>query len=417
MDKNQLKEIVVDQKSGFEKKHQFIERKVSEKIIKSSKITAIVGVRRCGKSTLLKQLKNRYPGYYYLNFEDERLLDFQVEDFNNLLEIFFTLYDHHSVFFFDEIQNIVGWEKFVSRLYGDGYKVFVTGSSAKLLSSELSTSLTGRHQKIELYPFSWLEYLQYHDFQNKKIYTTKEKSQINKLFDRYLLLGGFPEVVQSRDSDELKQLYQDILIKDIIVRYQIKDVQSFRELSLYILSNPSTLISYNNLAKILKFQSVSTVKNYFEFLESSYLYFLISKYDYSVKKQIINNKKIYSIDTGLINAVSFSFSKNIGRLLENITFLELKRRNKEIYYHSDKHECDFVIKEKNTITAAIQVTQKIDGKNESREINGLLDAMNTYKLKTGLILTRYDDDVIKINRQTIYVKPIWKWLMQNNTHR
>ena len=417
MDKNQLKEIVVDQKSGFEKKHQFIERKVSEKIIKSSKITAIVGVRRCGKSTLLKQLKNRYPGYYYLNFEDERLLDFQVEDFNNLLEIFFTLYDYHSVFFFDEIQNIIGWEKFVSRLYGDGYKVFVTGSSAKLLSSELSTSLTGRHQKIELYPFSWLEYLQYHDFQIKKNYTTKEKSQINKLFDRYLLLGGFPEVVQSRDSDELKQLYQDILIKDIIVRYQIKDVQSFRELSLYILSNHSTLISYNNLAKILKFQSVSTVKNYFEFLESSYLHFLISKYDYSVKKQIINNKKIYSIDTGLINAVSFSFSKNIGRLLENITFLELKRRNKEIYYHSDKHECDFVIKEKNTITAAIQVTQKIDGKNESREINGLLDAMNTYKLRTGLILTRYDDDVIKINRQTIYVKPIWKWLMQNNTHR
>ena len=314
MDKNQLKEIVVDQKSGFEKKHQFIERKVSEKIIKSSKITAIVGVRRCGKSTLLKQLKNRYPGYYYLNFEDERLLDFQVEDFNNLLEIFFTLYDYHSVFFFDEIQNIIGWEKFVSRLYGDGYKVFVTGSSAKLLSSELSTSLTGRHQKIELYPFSWLEYLQYHDFQIKKNYTTKEKSQINKLFDRYLLLGGFPEVVQSRDSDELKQLYQDILIKDIIVRYQIKDVQSFRELSLYILSNHSTLISYNNLAKILKFQSVSTVKNYFEFLESSYLHFLISKYDYSVKKQIINNKKIYSIDTGLINAVSFSFSKNIGRL-------------------------------------------------------------------------------------------------------
>jgi len=413
MDKSILKLTLLEQSKTFKKQKDYIKRKIPSYVLDTKKIIAISGVRRSGKSTLLRQIAEHYPSFYYLNFEDERLLTFSASDFNNLLEICFELFGTEGVFFFDEIQNVNGWEKFVSRLFNDGYKIFVTGSNAKLLSSELATSLTGRHLAVRLFPFSFKEFLQYHDFSLKDFYDTKEKSEIKKCFSQYVEFGGFPEVVKSKNKNELSQIYQDVLIKDLIVRFRIKESKAFRELGLYLLSNISSLVSFNNLQKLLGIKSVMSVKNYFGHLEEAYLLFNVPKFDYSLRKQMINNKKIYAVDMGLYNAVSFKFSPNKGRVLENIVFLELKRRDKEVYYSKNKTECDFLIREGNKIIEAIQVTDNIARVDtRTREIDGLLEAVKKYKIKSALILTDDEEEKLKVERIQIEVKPVWKWLME-----
>lgn len=414
MDKKILKLTVIEQRELFEQKGVFTKRNIPEDFLKSKKISVISGIRRSGKSTLLKQISELYAGdYYYFNFEDERLLDFTHNDFNDLLEILLSLYGEKKVLFFDEIQNIYGWEKFIRRLFESGYKIFVTGSNAKLLSSELATSLSGRHLKLELYPFSFKEVLDFYEFTIKKIYTTKEKARLAKYFDEYVKYGGFPEIVASKNENELKQLYQDILIKDLIVRFKIRESKAFRELALFLLSNSGSAISFNNLKKILNFRSVTTVKNYVEFLESAYLNFLASKFDYSLKKQIINDKKVYSIDTGIINTVSFAFSANSGRLLENAVFMELKRRGEEVYYHKGKKECDFLIKTGRKISMALQITENLNPENRDREINGLVEAAETFNIEKLFILTLDQEESVKIGDRKISIMPIWKWLLGN----
>ncbi|MFA5993926.1 MAG: ATP-binding protein [Parcubacteria group bacterium] len=411
MDKNILQQIILDQRGSFEKQKKVVLRKFPEDLIRNKKITVISGVRRSGKSTLLKELAARYENYYYFNFEDERLLDFSAADFNVLYELFLSMYGEQKTIFFDEIQNIFGWEKFVRRLFEEGYKIFVTGSNAKLLSSELATSLTGRYLKIELFPFSFGEYLVFNGFLPKKVYTTNEKAKLVNYLKKYFDYGGFPEVVLSQSEEELKQLYQDILIKDLIVRFKIKDGKSFRELALFLLSNSGTKISYNNLKKILNFKSVTTVKKYVELLESAYLNFTISKFDYSLKKQIVNDKKVYSIDTGLISHVAFSFSENRGRVLENNVFLELKRRDEEVYYDFGKKEVDFLLKKGRIITMAIQVTTELNKENRERELAGLTEAMQKYDLKEGFVITMDQEENIKNKTGVIRIIPVWKWLL------
>lgn len=411
MDINRLKQTVIDQKASFQEKRDFLPRVFQENLAESKKIVAITGVRRSGKSTLLRQIADRYENYYYLNFEDERLLDFEANDFNSLLEIFFSFYGEKGVFFFDEIQNVSGWEKFASRLFSEGYKIYITGSNAKLLSSELATSLTGRHLRHELYPFGFSEFLDYKKIKHEKLPTTAERATVLKFFDEFLLYGGFPEIAESRNGEELKQLYQDILIKDLIVRFKIKDVKSFRELALYLLSNSGRPVSYNNLKKVLGLKSATTVKNYIEYLAESYLNFSVSKFDYSLKKQIKNDKKIFSIDTGLINFVSFLFAPDSGRILENAVFLELKRRGKEIYYYRGGGECDFLIKDGREITEAIQVTENLSAGNEKREIGGLIEASSRHNAKKLLVLTRNQDNEITVSGKKITVQPIYKWLL------
>ena len=414
MDRTILELTIKEHREFFLKKEDLISREFPKNLITNKKITVISGIRRCGKSTLLKQISKSYKNdeFYYLNFEDERFLNLTFNDFNIIYEIFLKLYGDLDVFFFDEIQNVFGWEKFIRRLFEDGKKIYITGSNAKLLSSELATSLTGRHLKYELYPFSFKEYLNYHNFEIENIYTTKNKSNLLRLYEKYIKIGGFPEVIISEDTQELKQLYQDTLIKDLIVRFKIRDTKSFRELVLYLISNVSKKISFNNLKNILQFNSVTTVKSYIDFLDEVYLVFSLYKFDFSIKKQIVNDRKIYGIDTGLINSVSFMFSENIGRLFENLVFIELKRRSHEIYYHNLNQECDFVIKEGLEITQAIQVTRSLEEiDTKKREIAGLLDACKTYKLKEGLILTEDEGYELEQDGVKIQVMPVWKWLL------
>lgn len=411
MDKDILELTIIEQRDSFENKKEFLKRSLDSNICSSKKIIVISGIRRCGKSTLLKQISNNYSNYYYLNFEDERLIDFDYKDFNVLLEIFFKLYGEQKIILFDEIQNIFGWEKFVRRLFEDGYKIFITGSNAKLLSSEIATTLTGRNLTKQLFPFSFKECLEYNNFEIKEIYLTKEKSKLMKHLNKYFQMGGFPEVVKSDDVDELKQLYQDTIIKDLLVRFKIRETKAFRELVLYLISNITNKISYNNLKVNLGFSSTTSVKNYVDFLEEVYLLFSLNKFDYSVKKQMSNDRKIYCIDCGLVNANSFKFTEERGKILENIVFLELKRKNLDIYYHGGLKECDFVVKEGTKITSAIQVCDSMDLiETRKREVSGLIDAMKSYKLKEGIIITYDTEDEFFEEGFKIQVVPIWKYL-------
>ena len=227
MDKNTIKMVVLEQRKNFEKKVEIIQRNIPAGFVESKKISVVSGIRRSGKSTLLKQIAKNFPNYYYFNFEDERLLDFTAKDLNILYEVFLELYGEHKVFFFDEIQNVFGWEKFVRRLFEDGIKIFITGSNAKLLSSELATTLSGRHLKMEIYPFSFGEFLDYEKFPLKDFYDTRERGALAKNFNRYLEYGGFPEIVTGKNKKELEQLYQDIIIKDLIVRFKIRETKVF----------------------------------------------------------------------------------------------------------------------------------------------------------------------------------------------
>lgn len=412
MNKQILKQVIIDQEEIFKKKEKLVERKIGSEFISSPKISVIMGVRRCGKSTLMKLLSDKYEKYCYLNFEDERLLDFNYENFNDLLEFFYELYGNKlEAFFFDEIQNVYGWEKFVRRLFTEKKKIFITGSNSKMLSSEFATSLTGRYVKTELYPFSFKEFLDLKKIEYKTKLTTAKKAEIKKYFNEYLKIGGFPEVINSNNKNELNQLYQDVLVKDLIVRFGIRDTKSFRELALYLLSNISSLYSYNNLAKLMNIKSTNSVKNYIEYFEEAYLFLSISKYEYSIKKQIARNKKIYSIDTGIFNAVSFSFSENKGKQLENTVLLELKRNEYDVYYYKNARECDFIVLRNNKPIKAIQVTEELTNLNREREIEGLAEAMDSLKTNKGLILTYDQFDEFLLNKKKIKVLPIWYWIL------
>jgi len=415
MNKYILKQVLIDQEEIFKSKEKLVDRKIGKDFIYSPKISVITGVRRCGKSTLMKLISGYYENYCYLNFEDERLLEFNHENFNDFLELVYELYGNRiDTFFFDEIQNVFGWEKFARRLFAEKKKIFITGSNSKLLSSEFSTSLTGRYIKTELYPFSFNEFLKIYNVILNKNLTTANKAEIKKYFSEYLALGGFPEVIKSKNKNELSQLYQDVLVKDLIVRFNIRDTKSFRELALYLLSNISSLYSYNNLAKLLNIKSTNSVKNYIEFFEEAYLFLSVPKYEYSLKKQIVRNKKIYTIDTGIFNAVSFSFSENKGKQLENVVLLELKRNANDVYYFKDSKECDFIVLKDNKPISAIQVTEVLNKVNQDREINGLSEAMTNLKIKDGLILTHDQFDEISLNKNKIKVLPIWYWLLFGN---
>jgi uncharacterized protein len=424
MQKTLLKEIILEQEQGRKTIEAGIPRAalgVVSKHIALPHAVVISGIRRCGKSTLLNQIAENFykKGIYYLNFEDERLVDFGVDDFNNLYEAFLEIYGERKVFFFDEIQNAPRWEVFVRRMQDKKHKFFITGSNASLLSKELGTKLTGRSISIELYPFSFVEYLSFKGVKLSKnglSYTT-ERANIKKYFAEYLKHGGMPEYLKYKDLALLKRVYEDILYRDIVARYDIKQVKALRELGLYLLTNIGATFSYNNLKKILGLGSMNTIKSYADFLENSFLIFLTAKFSYSLKQQFLALKKIYCIDNGLAESVAFQFSKNKGKFLENLVFIELKRNFAEIYYYktSNNLEVDFLVKKGKKELGLVQVTDNLDSeKTRQRELSSLTKAMDELKLKTALILTEDTEEEMKLKGKTITVKPIYKWLLEES---
>lgn len=418
MQSDNLKQILIDQKDNFNRKRPLIERDIDlTTFLKTVQVVVIAGVRRCGKSSLLYLIKEKLElaeqDYCYFNFDDERIIP-QTSILDQIYLAHLELYKTEPVFFFDEIQNVPNWEKFVNRIHEKGLKVYVTGSNANLLSSEIATSLTGRNKTITLFPFSFAEYLKCRgkSIDVKKV-SSKAKSMIQGEFQEYMKLGGFPLVVQEEDLELLNQYFQDILYRDIIARYRISQVNELKQIALYLASNSGKLFSYSTLQNIAGVKSTSSVKSYLDYLEHSYLFFYLKKFDYSVKKQIMNSRKVYAIDPAVCNRLGFRFSENKGRILETIIFLQLLRMRLEVFYHSGKKECDFIVQEGLEITSAIQVAYELSDINVKREVDGLLEAMKAYGLEKGILITA--DNQVKGEEIPDQIEVIlaWKWLIDN----
>ncbi len=412
--KELLKSVILDQHEIIWDQ-SFIKRQIPSHYYETEEVIVISGIRRCGKSTLLNQIRKELPEKdYYLNFDDERLIGFQVEHFQDLFETFVELFGQQKTFYFDEIQNIWGWERFVRRLRDQGNKVFITGSNASMLSRELGTHLTGRYLSMELFPFSFKEYLQFKhiSYGREEIHATRQRSELQKHFHDYLHTGGIPLYVKSHNDEYLKSLYNSILYRDVLVRNRLTNEKEMLELVHFLASNVAKLSSNNSLAKVVQIKNASTIKNYLDFLQNTYLLFQVNKYDVSLKKQLQNQKKTYFIDNGLVEKLGFMFSDNLGRLLENLVFIELMRRKKQVYYHKQKYECDFVIREDNRITEAIQVCYTLENEEtRNREIKGLIEAMSINNLKNSIIITNSYEDKLQTDGKIISFLPAWKWLL------
>lgn len=433
MNKEKIKQLIVEHKERFLKPADLVRRDSQpfiEKVLKQKEIIVISGVRRAGKSSLMKLItgdlinQDKVPGnnILYLNFEDERFIEFKHSDFEILLETYVELYqpDGRQYFFLDEIQNIKGWEKWVNRLYEfENIKIFITGSNASLLSSEIASALTGRNRQILNFPFSFHEFLSFNqeEITPTDFYLREKKIKLKKFFQEYASMGGFPEVLKNRDLTLLEQYFKDIIYRDVIARYNIRNIHEIRELALFLASNIGTIQSYQNLQNLINVKSLNTIKNYLEIFESVYLFLRVDLFDFSVKRQIYNPSKIYTTDIALANSIAFTFSRNIGRLYENIVCIELMRRNQDIFYWKSKNnqEVDFLIKKGLEINTAIQVcTSLSNDKIKKREIESLLEAKRTLYARNLIILTEDEEDEITENSVKINITPIWKWLLESD---
>jgi predicted AAA+ superfamily ATPase len=394
-----INQVIETQKANLSQKDPGLKRDALATLPDLSAFALIVsGIRRCGKSTLLFQLlKERYPDALYLNFEDPRLYEFGPTDFARLDESIKAI--GSNVLFFDEIQIIPEWERYARQKLDEDYKLVITGSNASLLSRELGSRLTGRHITKELFPFS------YHEFCSFKGLSYDKSSLLS-----YLELGGFPEYLKQGIPEILNQLFEDILIRDIAVRYGVRDVKTLQRLAFYLLSNVSKLITGNRLKTLFEIGSTSTVMEYLSHLEYSYLLQFVPKFSYSLRKQIANPRKVYAIDTGLINVNSGSFSEDNGRKFENLIYLHLRQKYREIYYFAEKNECDFVIINNSKLVEAVQVCFELNPDNTSRELDGLVEALTFFNADEGFIVTLDQTDRLEKHGKIVYVVPAYQYL-------
>lgn len=398
--KETLTETVNAQKEFILKTDPGIEREMFAKIkLVPGFASVISGIRRTGKSTLLRQLIADKKKFAYLNFEDVRIFGFDLKDFKRLEDIF-SSQGNYDLYFFDELQNVDGWERYIRTLLDNKKTVVITGSNSSLLSKELGSKLTGRHLRYELFPFSYNETLSF-----------RQTNPSLQSFEEYLYGGGMPEYLKNNNDMILQELFNDIIARDITVRYNLRNPKLVKELALYLLSNVGKEFSFQRLKKIYELGSVNTVISLVGYYEDSYLLFTVPQFDFSLRSQLVNAKKVYAIDTGLIRANSVSFSQDKGRMLENMVFIHLKRLGLEVFYFKKNNECDFVTRDANKNLGLLQVCFELNEDNKDREINGMLAAMEYTKLKTGTILTLNQEDELDFDSRTILVKPAWKWLL------
>lgn len=359
----------------------------------------IAGIRRCGKSTLLGQLiKNKTEGYLFINFDTPLLYGFEMADFKVLDELIAK--NNCKRLFFDEIQVVKGWELYIRQKLDEGFKVIVTGSNATLLSQELGTKLTGRHITKILYPFSFQEF-------NRFLKLTPDEAALLKYLDK----GGFPDYVKTNNQDILTSLFEDILFRDIAVRFGVRDIQSLKRLLLYLVANVGNLVTANKLTQVLGIRSTATILEYFSYFEQTYLLSLMPKFSYSYRAQSVNPRKIYVLDNGLIGAVTPSYSKDSGRKLENAVYWKLRQKNKTVnYFNETGFECDFVVTQNNEVEELIQVCYDLNHDNSVREERGLLEAMKFFNKESGTIVTMNQRDKILVDGKTIHVIPAFEFL-------
>ena len=417
--KDQIKAMLLEQFDSFWKRDTGIPRDRLVEVEKAAGLPHAVilsGLRRVGKSTLLAQMAHRLgqDAFYYLNFEDDRFLGFQAEDANDLYQSLVELFGERKVFVVDEVQNVTGWEHFVRRFMEMEFKFYITGSNASLLSQELGSRLTGRYVPIELFPFSFHEFLEFRGLPipNLQRMTTANKGLLKSALDAYIQMGGIPDALKYPELPLLRTLYDDVLYRDIATRYHLDAVTTLKELAFFLMSNPANLVSFNKLKNQFRLGSVNTIKSYIEHMENSWLMFTLNQYDFSVKRQQIAPKKIYCIDSGLSNAVGFGFSSNTGKLLENLVFLAIRQQStKEIYYYTTPggFEVDFYLPEKQQL---VQVTQNLDNPaTRARELRALADAVQSIKVKSALILSDANEDGFEVNGVPVEVCSTAEWLL------
>lgn len=394
-----------------------------ERLQHTGQIVVVTGVRRAGKSTLLKQYMRQLidqgldrKNLLYINFEEPKFADELSLAF---LERIYEAYREIVVptgkpyLFLDEVQLIPRWEKFARALQEKKEAlVVVSGSSAKLLSKEFATVLTGRHVDIVVYPLRFNEFLQFKGWPlTSKLDFLSQSVTIRRLLREYLEYGGFPLVVLQEEKKEiLWRYFEDIITKDIVERYHIKKIAELKSLARQYLADIGSLISFRRLHHSLGL-SLDSVERYSSYLTTAYLFGFVPKFSYKVREQEVNPRKVYCIDNGLRNVVGFRFSDDLGKLYENTVYLELSKNQAEIYYGRAEGECDFLIKEGRKITTAIQVCYQLTDSNKPREIQGLLAALKTYQLYSGLIITEnYDAEEMIAGKKITYL-PLWRWLL------
>lgn len=357
----------------------------------------VAGIRRCGKSTLMGQLMGRTiaagGSTFYFNFDTPAAYGFAFDDFRIIDELLAEA--RYDALYFDEIQEVDGWEVYVRAKLDEGYEVVVTGSNASMLSRELGTRLTGRHLACELFPFSYGEYCGYRRRQ------VGEASLID-----YLDAGGMPQRLVSGNAELLGQMVNDIIYRDIAVRFNISDDRTLRLMFALLVGNVGCLVQPSKFKQQLGVKSATTVSNYMSHFEQAYLLAFVPRFAYSVRAQLMSPKKVYCIDNGVVATVSSSFSRNVGHKLENALYCHLRRHHGEIYYYSDgSHECDFLVARNSTVHTALQACFQLTADNRRREVDGLLAAMEELNLSEGCIVTLGQTDRIVAGKRTITVVP------------
>ena len=422
MDLESLKVTIEEQRERIRKlmeKENIIDRELKvNKYVKYPNSLVILGVRRAGKSVI--SIQTFYgKKFAYINFDDERLIDLDTSDLNKILQVFYELYGPTiDNLIFDEIQNIRGWELFITRLR-DTNKVIITGSNSNLLGGELATRLTGRHVDVTLFPFSFGEFLRYKTFEVKAVFTTREKAQLLVLLRDYLRNGGFPEAVKS-GKEIVASIYNDILTKDIINRHKIKNREDLRKIARYLVSNSANEFTFESLKGVSGVNSLITLSNWVRYLEEAYLLFRLERFSFKLKQTFKAPKKIYCIDNSIINCIGVKLSEDFSGLMENTVAIELFRRksynqkSQEVYYWKDhqQHEVDFLIKENFKVSQIIQVTYASSKETiKDREIKNLLIASVELKCSDLLVITWDYEAEEKVKGKKIKFIPLWKWLL------
>jgi predicted AAA+ superfamily ATPase len=424
-----IKEIILDNQES----HFFTgtERETELPVI-NGKATVCIGVRRCGKSTLMYQkielIKKDLPkeNILFLNFFDDRLMELRNGKLHLAIDAYFALYPdkkNQKIYcFFDELQECANWEPFVDRLLRtENAEVYITGSSAKLLSTEIATQMRGRAITVELFPFSFSEYLNFNAVTYKK-FTSETRYNLEHWFEKYFETGGYPEVYNSDSKNRVKihqEYFKTILHRDIIERFDSLHPKATMQLAYRLLTSCSSLITLNRATEFLKSMgfkvSKEFVSNCIDWFEDAYFLFTVKKYDKSFSKQNLNPKKVYCIDHALVTSVSTGIAEKKGYLLENMVFLHLRRKTDEIYYYKTRpgNEVDFYWLDEKHTPHLVQVTWDIEDESTGkREIRALIQAMDETGITTATLVSRNHSDTIEKDGNTINVVPAWRYLLK-----
>ncbi|MCR5659097.1 MAG: ATP-binding protein [Bacteroidales bacterium] len=416
-----MKTIILNQRKERDEllSRPYLERRSNQDmdlLLSSHLIKLITGPRRVGKSTqALLMLRNR--NFAYLNFDSQQLLD--AWDADLVMRMLDDVYTGYEYLLLDEVQNLEAWDLWVSELYRQGKNLVITGSNAKMLSSEMATALTGKYLKVEMLPFSLEEFFDWNKLDLSKL-NQEQQAEASALMDDYLRNGGYPEVVASRQLTRtyLDTLFDSIVWKDVAKRHSVRNVTDLNDLALYLVSNFCNPLSANELTKELGFSSVNTTKKFMDYLHEPYLFYYLPRYNNKLKLMKKAPRKVYVVDNGFVAAKAFSLSDNLGRLLENQVFVELLRQgydtDKTMFYYRSRNdkEVDFVLRKGTHIEQLVQVCYDMSTpKREKREVDSLIECAEELNCGNLVIVTNNEERTIEKDGFRIEVVPVAKWIV------